>query len=93
MWEQAPSPALYDSVAWSKAAATWQAVLANDNPQLIWDRLHLLVQRTIGDETVFHATTQELFLLLLGEGLMEFYIQRGLTDEEIEEDLISRLSW
>jgi hypothetical protein len=99
MLEQATGPTLLHDAgsvnAMSEAlryARSWQEVLIKQDARTIWQRLYHLIETHVSDEMTRAMKTQELFLQLLAEGLIDLYVEEELNDREIEEDLISHLA-
>jgi hypothetical protein len=76
-------------------AGIWQETFVECDAERVWDRLYDFVQQVEGspveDETSCCLKAQGLLLQLLAEGGIARYVEGDLTDDEVEEELFSRL--
>jgi hypothetical protein len=69
----------------------WQEVLISDNAELIWQHLHELVEREMPGHDI-DAVAQDLFLSLLANDRLTFYIDSGFSEDQINFDILEHLS-
>ena len=69
----------------------WEGVLISDDAELIWRHLYELVEREMPDQDL-DAVVQDLFLSLLANDRLKFYVNHRYSEEQVEFDVLEHLS-
>jgi hypothetical protein len=71
----------------------WRQVLLSQDAKAIWHKLSIFVRAAAPEHPAgYEQLTQELFLYLLAEDRVSFYLDQDYSDSDIRADLISYLS-
>ena len=71
----------------------WREVLLSQDAEAIWHKLSIFVRAAAPDHAAgYEQLTQELFLHLLANDRISFYLEQDYSDSDIRADLLSALS-
>ena len=70
----------------------WRQVLLSQDAEAIWHKLSIFVRAAAPEHPAgYEQLTQELFLHLLANDRVNFYLQHDYSDSQIRADLLSFL--
>jgi hypothetical protein len=88
----APRP-VFDHTSYKKPqkqGSVWRALLLKQDAQAIWDKIASIIRNApTGEDFPQERLIQDIFIRLLVTDRFGFYVEHGLTDDQIEQDILS----